>query len=95
MRSAGKEHMVLDIREARELDICRLEGALHIPMAAIPACTDDLPTKEPLVVICHHGARSQMVGDFLRDAGFDNAVNLDGGIDAWACEVDQSMRRYR
>ena len=95
MRAAGKAHTVLDIREARELDICRLEGALHIPMAAIPACTDDLPTKEPLVVICHHGARSQMVVDLLRDAGFDNAVNLDGGIDAWACEVDQSMRRYR
>ena len=49
----------------------------------------------PNVVICHHGARSQMVVDFLRNAGFDNAVNLDGGIDAWACEIDQSMRRYR
>jgi rhodanese-related sulfurtransferase len=53
------------------------------------------PTNQLLVVICHHGARSQMVVDFLRNAGFDNAVNLDGGIDAWACEVDQSMRRYR
>jgi rhodanese-related sulfurtransferase len=56
---------------------------------------DDLPTNQLLVVICHHGARSQMVVDFLRNAGFDNAVNLDGGIDAWACAVDQSMRRYR
>src|ERR1700722_2707055 len=36
MRSAGREHTVLDVREARELDICRLEGALHIPMAEIP-----------------------------------------------------------
>src|SRR5271167_2424307 len=95
MRSTGGEHLVLDVREARELDICRLEGALHIPMAEIPARTDDLPTNQLLVVICHHGARSQMVVDFLRNAGFDNAVNLDGGIDAWACEVDQSMRRYR
>ena len=97
MRSAGKEHTVLDVREARELDICRLEGALHVPMAEIPGRTDDLPTNQLLVVICHHGARSQMVVDFLRNrnAGFDNAVNLDGGIDAWACEVDQSMRRYR
>ena len=37
MRSAGKKHTVLDVREARELDVCRLEGALHIPMAEIPA----------------------------------------------------------
>ena len=57
--------------------------------------TDNLPTDQLLVVICHHGARSQMVVDFLRSAGFNNAVNLDGGIDAWACDVDPSMPRYR
>ena len=95
MRSAGKEHTVLDVREARELDVCRLEGTLHVPMAEIPARTDDLPTNQLLLVICHHGARSQMGVDFLRSAGFDNAVNLDGGIDAWACEVDLSTPRYR
>jgi rhodanese-related sulfurtransferase len=83
MLSAGKERTVLDVREARELDVCRLEGALHIPTAEIPARTDDFPTDRLLVVICHHGARSQMVVDFLRSAGFDNAINLDGGIDAW------------
>ena len=95
IRSSGKALTVLDVREARELDVCRLEGALHIPMAQISACTDDLPTDQLLVVLCHHGVRSQMVVDFLRSAGFDNAVNLEGGIDAWACEGDQSMRRYR
>ena len=95
MRSAGREHTVLDVWEARELDICRLEGALHIPMAEIPARTDVPLANQPLVVICHHGARSQMVVDFLRNAGFDNAINLNGGIEAWACEIDQSMRRYR
>jgi rhodanese-related sulfurtransferase len=95
IRSAGKKHTILDVREARELDVCRLEGALHVPMAEIPARADDLPTDQLLVVICHHGARSQMVVDFLRNAGFDNAVNLEGGIDAWACDIDQSMARYR
>jgi rhodanese-related sulfurtransferase len=82
------------VREAKELDICQLEGALHIPMAAVPTRTDDLPTDHPLVVLCHHGVRSQMVVDFLRKAGFDNAINLDGGIEAWACEIDRSMPRY-
>jgi rhodanese-related sulfurtransferase len=94
MRSTGREHTVLDVREVRELDIFQLEGALHIPMANIRARTDGLPTNQPLVVICHHGARSQMVVDFLRSASFDNAVNLDGGIEAWACEIDRSMQRY-
>jgi rhodanese-related sulfurtransferase len=94
MRSTGREHIVLDVREAKELDICELDGALHIPMANVPARIDTLPTNRPLVVICHHGARSLRVVDFLRNAGFDNAVNLDGGIEAWACEIDRSMRRY-
>jgi rhodanese-related sulfurtransferase len=95
MQTAGKEHAVLDVREARELAICRLSGALHIPMAEVPARAEELPTDRLLVVVGHRGARSQMVVDFLRGAGFDNAVNLDGGIDAWACDIDQSMPRYR
>jgi rhodanese-related sulfurtransferase len=95
MRSAGTEHRVLDVREAREVAICQVEGSLHIAMAEIPARVEDLPRDQPLVVLCHHGARSQVVVDFLRQAGFENAVNLDGGIDAWACEIDRSMRRYR
>ena len=95
MRSAGKERAVLDVREARELAVCRLEGALHIPLAEVPARAEELPTDLPLVVVCHHGARSQMVVDYLRNAGFNNAVNLDGGIDAWACDIDPSMPRYR
>jgi rhodanese-related sulfurtransferase len=86
--------VVLDVREARELDICQLDGALHIPMAEIPPRVDDLPASHPLVVMCHHGARSQMIVNFLRDAGFGNAVNLDGGIEAWAREIDRSMRRH-
>jgi rhodanese-related sulfurtransferase len=92
MRAAGKAHMFSMSGKRESLIFARWKAPC---MAEIPACTDDLPTKEPLVVVCHHGARSQMVVDFLRDAGFDNAINLDGGIDAWACEVDQSMRRYR
>jgi rhodanese-related sulfurtransferase len=94
LRNAGGEHTILDVREAKELEICQLESALHIPMAEVPTRTDDLPTDNPLVVVCHHGVRSRAVVDFLRNAGFDNAINLDGGIEAWACEIDQSMRRY-
>jgi rhodanese-related sulfurtransferase len=41
MRSTGREHIVLDVREAKELDICELDGALHIPMANVPARIDE------------------------------------------------------
>jgi len=45
-------------------------------------------------VICHHGMRSLRVVNFLRGAGLQNAINLDGGIDAWAAEIDTSIGRY-
>jgi hypothetical protein len=83
MRSAGKKHTVLDVREARELDVCRLEGALHIPMAQISARTDDLPADQLLVVLCHHGVRSQMVVTFseapaLTTQSISMAVSMPG-----------------
>ena len=94
LRNAGAEHAILDVREAGELAICQLDGALHIPMAEVPARIAELPADRPLVVLCHHGVRSHMVVDFLRSAGLDNAINLDGGIEAWAWEIDRSMPRY-
>jgi rhodanese-related sulfurtransferase len=94
LRSAGTPHTVLDVREAVELDVCRLDGALHIPMADVPARIGDLPKDQPLIVVCHHGARSLRVVNFLQNAGFDNAINLNAGIDAWALEIDPSMQRY-
>jgi rhodanese-related sulfurtransferase len=94
LRRADRPHLVLDVREADELEICRLEGAMHIPMARVPARTGELPRQQPLVVMCHRGGRSRAVVQFLRRAGFENALNLEGGIDAWASEVDSSMAQY-
>jgi rhodanese-related sulfurtransferase len=93
-RHSVTPHTVLDVREADELGICQLEDAMHIPMSEIPSRVADLPLAHPLVVMCHHGMRSMRVVIFLRGAGYPNAVNLDGGMDAWACEIDQSLRRY-
>ena len=47
-----------------------------------------------LVVYCHHGQRSEMVCHWLRGNGFDHAQNMMGGIDAWSCEIDPTVRRY-
>jgi rhodanese-related sulfurtransferase len=94
LRRARRAHLVLDVREAEELEICRLEGALHIPMGQVAARIGELPRDSPVVVMCHHGGRSSMIVGLLRRAGLDNAVNLDGGIDAWARQVDDSLRLY-
>lgn len=94
LRNAGRPHVLLDVREPDELAICQLEGAVHMPMASVPARISELPRQQPLVVMCHRGGRSRAVVGFLRRAGFQNALNLEGGIDAWASEVDSSMAQY-
>ena len=93
-RNDGRAHGLLDIREAAELDVAALEGAMHIPMGEVPARLDELPADAPLVVLCHHGVRSAMMVDYLRRQGIDAAVNLAGGIDAWSREIDPAVPLY-
>lgn len=94
MRARGSAHTLLDIREPNEVAICALEGSLAIPMGQVAQRLDALPHDHPLIVLCHHGARSAMVTAFLRKNGFDNAWNLAGGVDAWASQVAPGMARY-
>jgi rhodanese-related sulfurtransferase len=93
-RQTDRPHIVLDVREANELMICQLDSAMHIPMGEIPSRIEDVPVDAPVVVMCHHGARSMTVVNFLRKAGRTNVVNLDGGIDAWARQIDNAVRLY-
>ena len=94
MMSSSVPHAVLDVREAWELDICKLDGCIHIPLNDIAEKKNGLPDDRPIVVVCHLGQRSLLATRHLRAAGFDHAVNLKGGVDAWAERVDAGMRRY-
>jgi len=86
--------VLLDVREESELAICRIEGALHIPMGQIPDKADSLPKDKKIIVFCHHGMRSMNVLQYLEARGFNNVINLAGGIHAWSIEVDPSIARY-
>lgn len=88
------EAVLLDVREDSELAICKIEGALHIPMGEIPERADALPRDQQLIVLCHHGMRSLNVCQYLEARGFTNTINLAGGIHAWSVEVDPTMTRY-
>lgn len=90
----GKGATLIDVREAFELGICRVDKSLHVPIGQIPERIADLPKDKELLVLCHHGGRSKQVVRFLRSNGFDNAINVQGGIDAWALNIDPSLQRY-
>ncbi len=86
--------VLLDIREPFELEIAALPFARHVPMREIPTNLAQLERDVPLVIMCHSGARSRYVAEFLIGSGFDNVFNLKGGIDAWSTEIDPLVPRY-
>jgi rhodanese-related sulfurtransferase len=92
-RFEAGEAILLDVREPSELAVASIEGALHVPMRQVPARAKDLPRDRPVLVICHHGGRSQVVADWLRAQGY-SAENVAGGIDAWSDAVDDSIPKY-
>ena len=77
----GEEVVVLDVREDVEWAYGHIEGAVHVPLMALPARLDDLPDRR-LLVVCRVGARSAQAVAFLRAQGRD-AVNLEGGMVDW------------
>jgi rhodanese-related sulfurtransferase len=86
--------MVLDVREPWELKVCTLPNITHIPMRDIHARIGELDKQKRIVVLCHHGVRSQFVANFLAQQGYAHIFNLRGGIDAWAKTIDPAMATY-
>ncbi len=86
--------MLLDVRGPWEYEICDIEGSINAPIESIPQYTSRLQQAGEIVVICHHDIRSRNMIRFLQQQSVDALVNLDGGVDAWAREVDLEMPVY-
>ena len=90
-RASNKPHQLIDVREIHEVQVSNI-GGIHIPMSHCLSRASELRRDVPVVIHCRSGARSSAVVSALRDrAGLDNAVNLAGGITAWATEVDPEL----
>lgn len=94
LKDAPATALLIDVREPWETAIVQVPGAELIPMRQMPERAASMPRDRRLLIMCHHGGRSRQVTDFLRARGFVNATNVAGGIDAWAAEIDPSLRRY-
>lgn len=87
--------VVLDVRERWEYDTAHLPDTLLMPMGEVPSrAYNELDPDEPVIVLCHHGARSLNVTMWLRQQGYEQAQSLAGGIDAWSRTVDAAVPRY-
>lgn len=85
---------LIDVRELWEFEICHIEGSELIPMGQIPTQLERFHQPGEYVIICHHGIRSMQVINFLHHHHIQNTINLDGGVDAWAREIDYNMPVY-
>ena len=94
LEQADPVPLVLDVREPWEYGIVNLEDSKLIPMRKIPASAETLDPHRETIVVCHHGIRSRQVALFLEHQGFSNVVNLRGGLDAWARDLDPAMPTY-
>ena len=83
----------LDVRSPEERATAHIDGTRLLDEEAAKHL-ESLPRDTMLVFHCHHGGRSQQAAEYFRRRGFTNVVNMAGGIDAWAEEVDPSIPRY-
>ena len=91
---AGEPLALLDVREPYEVMISRLDHTLHIPMSQLANRWPEIPHDRPVVVFCHHGVRSSQAIRYLQTHGYTNLINMQGGIDAWAKQIDPSIPQY-
>ncbi len=90
---AGEDVFILDVREPYEYQIAQIGGKL-IPQNDVPQRLAEIPRDREIVVQCRSGARSQKIAEFLKLSGYQQVVNLAGGILAWSDEIDPRVQKY-
>ncbi|MEP6464398.1 MAG: adenylyltransferase/sulfurtransferase MoeZ [Frankiaceae bacterium] len=86
--------LLVDVREPAEWEIVRIPGAVLIPKGELPSRLSELPQNEPVVLYCKSGVRSAESLALLKGAGFADAVHVQGGVTAWATQVDKTLPVY-
>jgi len=92
----GEPIYLIDVRHDWEHQLARLPDQAVIPLHELPARLDEVQpgVGAEIVCYCHHGVRSLSAAGFLRQAGFEKAMSLAGGIDLWSRVIDPSVPRY-
>ena len=85
---------VIDVREAFEYEIARIEGVPLLPMSELQSRFTELDPNTQYYLLCKVGARSHSAVEFLREQGFKYVKNVKGGTNAWSDEIDRNVPRY-
>jgi rhodanese-related sulfurtransferase len=99
---SDEKFILLDVREPDELTYAKItDPRLEVtPMSQLAqqgpnALSEAVRAQDvPVYVLCHHGSRSVQVTMWLMQQGYKNVVNIRGGIDEYARQVDRSVGMY-
>jgi monothiol glutaredoxin len=90
---AGESMPLFDVRTPEEAAKACIQGAVLVDQN-VAEQIEQLPRDVHMVFFCHHGGRSRAAAEHFASMGFTNVYNLEGGIDAWCCQVDPTIPRY-
>jgi adenylyltransferase/sulfurtransferase len=90
----GWKPFILDVRKPHELDIVKLDYDLTVPHEDVGTRLGDIPLDRDILVHCKMGGRSAKASRVLVEAGYANVTNMEGGITAWAQQIDTSLPTY-
>jgi rhodanese-related sulfurtransferase len=93
-RTGEPGFVIVDVRLESELQVARVEGAIHIPLHEIEQRADEIPAGAKVATLCHHGVRSLKAALALRAMGWADCVSIAGGIEAWSLSADPNVPRY-
>jgi rhodanese-related sulfurtransferase len=90
-----KSLRLVDVRSREEFEAVHIEGSMLLSQDAMRQIMGDGSNTKPLVVVDHQGKTALDAAAYFMGHGLQNVRCLRGGIDAWAQEVDNKMRRYK
>ncbi|HBV05620.1 MAG TPA: NADH oxidase [Gemmatimonadetes bacterium] len=87
---------LVDVREYHEAEIADLPDydQLRIPTGEFQGRAGEVAADADVVVYCRSGGRSAWAAAILMQMGYDQVLNLKGGVLGWRAEVDPSLRAY-
>lgn len=94
MGQADPDLRLLDVRSREEFEAVHIEGSVLMSQPVMQEMLSQWPRDRAFVVVDHQGRHGLDAAAYYLGHGFENVRCLQGGLDAWAREVDTKMRRY-
>ena len=94
LREKNPQHILLDVRDRFEYEICKIKNSINIPLSEISQNLGKIDKNYKIIIYCHHGVRSMYALKLLQNKGFKYLYSLKGGINEWADKIDPSIQKY-